>query len=148
MLMRGGQSVALTVWGGELLADMVPLAAWMDEVHGLTPDDSASHAGALAAMQARLHALDSSPSARVLASVKARADQSFVGFVRERSAATRQYLLDLPWTADLQAAFEAESQASLAAQTAIEQADSLPFEMYRQIYVSADRLGEHLPSPP
>ena len=61
---------------------------------------------------------------------------------------TRQHLLDLPWTAEQQAAFEAESQASLAAQTAIEQADTMPFEMYRQAYVSEKRLGEHLPSPP
>ena len=45
-------------------------------------------------MVQRLNNLDTSPSARVLAAVKAREDQAFVGFVRERSAATRQHLLD------------------------------------------------------
>ena len=46
-----------------------------------------------------------------------------------------------------QAAFEAESRQSLIDQKAIEDNDSLPFEMYRQEYVSPYRLGEHLPAP-
>jgi glutamate--cysteine ligase len=70
-----------------------------------------------------------------------------VGFVRERSAQTRQHLLELPWTAAQQASAEAESRQSLLDQKAIEDSDSLPFELYRQEYVSEKRLGEHLPSP-
>ena len=148
MLMRSGQPVALVDWGAELLAAMVPVAACLDAGHGQATDAADSHTQALAAMTRRLNQLDTTPSARVLAAVQAREDQVFVGFVRERSMATRQYLLDLPWTAEQQAACEAEAQASFAAQTAIEQADSMPFEMYRQEYVSEKRLGEHLPSPP
>lgn len=147
-LLRGGHHVTLADWGNDLLAAMTPVATLLDGVNGLATDADTSHTQALAAMVARLNNLDTSPSARVLAAVKAREDQVFVGFVRERSAATRQHLLDLPWTAEQQAAFEAESQASLAAQIAIEQADTMPFEIYRQAYVSEKRLGEHLPSPP
>ena len=147
-LLRGGQNVTLADWGNDLLAAMAPVATLLDNVNGLATEAQASHTQALASMVSRLNNLDSSPSARVLATVKAREDQAFVGFVRERSAATRQHLLDLPWTAAQQAASEAESQASLAAQKAIEQADTLPFELYRQEYVSEKRLGEHLPSPP
>ena len=148
MLMRNGQPVALSDWGNELLEGMGPVAALLDEAHGLATDAEGSHTQARSAMVQRLNQLDASPSARVLAAVKARPDQVFVGFVRERSAATRQYLMDLPWSEEQQAAFEAASLASVVAQTAIEQADTMPFEMYRQEYVSEKRLGEHLPSPP
>ena len=144
-LQRDGQPVTLTDWGHELLAAMAPVAQRLDreEPSGTTP-----HADALAAMVQRLNALDTSPSARVLAGVCARADQSFVGFVRERSAHTHQHLLGLPWTPEQQAAFEAETRQSLADQKAIEDTDTMPFEIYRQEYVSPRRLGQGLPPPP
>ena len=143
-LQRDGQPVKLTDWGHELLAAMAPVAQRLDreEPSGTTP-----HADALAAMVARLGALDTSPSARVLAGVRARADQSFVGFVRECSAHTHQHLLGLPWTPEQQAAFEAATRQSLADQKAIEDSDSMPFEIYRQEYVSPRRLGQGLPPP-
>jgi glutamate--cysteine ligase len=142
-LQRDGQLVALTEWGHELLTAMAPVAQRLDrETEGGTP-----HADALAAMVARLTALDTSPSARVLAGVRARTDKSFVGFVRECSAHTHQHLLGLPWTPEQQAAFEAETRQSLADQKAIEDTDSMPFEIYRQEYVSPRRLGQGLPPP-
>jgi glutamate--cysteine ligase len=145
-LMRHGQPARLVDWGHELLQAMAPVARLLDQAHGTGSDGP--HAQALAAMLQRLQALEQAPSARVLAAVQARADHSFVGFVRERSAATRQHLLELPWAAARQAAFEAQSRQSLADQKAIEDTDTMPFEIYRQAYVSAARLGEHLPSPP
>jgi glutamate--cysteine ligase len=95
----------------------------------------------------RLSALDTAPSAQVLAAIHAREDQSFVGFVREQSARTHRHLLDQPWSDEQQAAFEAESRQSLVDQKAIEDTDSMPFELYRQEYVSPYRLGEHLKPP-
>ena len=98
-------------------------------------------------MVERLSHLETAPSARVLEQIRAREDQSFVGFARERSAHTRRWLLDLPWSAAQQASFDAESRQSLVDQKAIEDTDSMPFEMYRQEYVSPHRLGEHLRAP-
>ena len=147
-LLRNGQPAVLVDWGLELLESMAPVADRLDRTHGLPTDAPHSHTDALRAMVARLRQLDTTPSARVLAAVAERPDHAFVGFVREQSALTRQYLLDLPWSADQQAVFDALSRQSLADQKAIEAADSLPFERYRQAYVSPERLGEHLPPPP
>jgi glutamate--cysteine ligase len=50
-------------------------------------------------------------------------------------------LLAEPWSAEQLARFEAMSVESLAAQRRIEAGDAMPFEDFRQHYVSADRLG-------
>ncbi|GAB4088451.1 glutamate--cysteine ligase [Hydrogenophaga soli] len=146
-LRRHGHPVRLTDWGHDLLSAMHPIAQRLDAVQGLDEHAPHSHTQALAAMVQRLSALDTAPSAQVLAQLLARSDRSFVGFVREQAAHTRQHLLDLPWTPEQQAACEAESRQSLVAQKAIEDADTLPFELYRQEYVSEKRLGENLPAP-
>lgn len=145
-LQRHGQPVKLADWGHELLAAMTPVAQRLDAELAGTPEAGA-HTQALAAMVQRLNDLASTPSARVLAAIQARPDSSFVGFVRGQSAHTHQQLLSLPWSDAQQAAFEAESRQSLIDQKAIEDNDSLPFEIYRQEYVSPYRLGEHLPAP-
>ena len=40
-----------------------------------------------------------------------------------------------------------QAAGEAAIEKAIEASDSLPFEQYRQEYVSPHRLGEHLPCP-
>ena len=49
-------------------------------------------------------------------------------------------MLALPWSQEQQARFEREAAQSVAEQVAIEAADTMPFEAFRQDYVSADRL--------
>ena len=140
MLERGGQPVELMAWGDELLAACEPIARRLDG--SLAPGDaSAPHASALRLARERLHAPDTLPSARVLQAVKRDHGDSFVAFARAQSVATRDHLLSLPWDAAAQARFEAMSAQSVADQKAIEAADTLPFEQYRQMYVSAERLG-------
>ena len=68
-------------------------------------------------------------------------DNAFVGFVRAQSASTQAALQALPYSDALHAHFTALSQQSVAAQKEIEALDSMPFEVYRQQYVAADRLG-------
>ena len=68
-------------------------------------------------------------------------ENSFVRFVRQQSLQARESLLALPFSAEQQAAFEAESAQSVQDQRAIEAADTLPFEQYREQYVSPRRLG-------
>ncbi len=141
-LTRGGQPVALTDWGTEIIDQLVPLAERLDALHG-------GHDHVLAVTQAReaLHAPDSLPSARVLRAMAQHHDHSFIGFVKAQSAEIHRQLLALPWTAKQQARFEAMAEQSVHDQRAIETADTMPFEIYRQEYVSPERLGRPRSTP-
>ena len=66
---------------------------------------------------------------------------SFTGFTRSQSEKTRDALLDLPYPAQMQARFAAQAETSVEEQKKIEAADSIPFEIYRQQYLSPARLG-------
>jgi glutamate--cysteine ligase len=66
---------------------------------------------------------------------------SFIDFTAAQSRATKAKLLALPFGAGVQARFAALSEQSLAEQRAIEARDSMPFEIYRQQYLSPERLG-------
>ena len=95
----------------------------------------------LAAARAALAAPDTLPSARVLRAMRDEHHDSFVSFVRTRSADTRAQLLALPYPAALKARFDALAAASITEQKRIESMDSMPFEIYRQEYTSPKRLG-------
>ncbi len=135
-LERAGKSVGLLAWGAELLAQCVPVAAALDAAHG-TSDYSA----ALQAASAALHAPDTLPSARVLQAMAAQHGDSFLDFVRTQSAQTRSNFLHQPLPAAVQAQFQATAERSFEEQKAIEAADTMPFEIYRQQYMSPQRLG-------
>ena len=98
--------------------------------------------------EAQSHLLDPDllPSARVLQAMHKHHGDSFVGFARAQSLVTHQHLLGLPWGSKLQARFEAMAAKSLEDQRAIEAADSMPFEIYRQEYTSPARLGRPPPA--
>ena len=81
------------------------------------------------------------PSARVLAVMDAEHASSHIAFTRAQSQQTKAKLLALPFPAALQAKFDQLSAESVREQKAIEAADTLPFEAWRQQYVSAERLG-------
>ena len=135
-LERGGSDVALTEWGGELLDAFAPIASALDEAH-----QSPDYTDALRAARALLRDPELLPSARVLAVMERDFGSSFIGFTRAQSQQTRAKLLALPFSAAQQARFAALSEQSLRDQKAIEAADSVPFEAYRQHYVSPERLG-------
>ncbi len=135
-LQRSGRELPLVEWGAELVADCLPIAAALDAVHGDTLHSDAVHAAVAA-----LENPDSLPSARVLAAMHTSHADSFTGFIRARSEATRINLLGLPWTAEQHATFERMTQTSIEEQKRIEAADTLPFEIYREQYVSPARLG-------
>ena len=65
---------------------------------------------------------------------------SFISFTRAQSLQARDVLRGLPFAPALQAKFEAMAAKSVRDQQAIEAGDSLPFELYRQQYVSPERL--------
>ena len=141
-LRRQGQPVALVDWGLEIIDQLGPIAARLDAQHG-----GDRHAQAVARARAALLAPDTLPSARVLQAIHGEHADSFVGFVRSRSQSIREELLALPWTAQQQSRYAAMAVQSMADQQAIEAADSLPFEIYRQEYVSEKRLGQPLAVP-
>ena len=136
MLERAGQNVGLTDWGRDIVRDCAPIAAALDAADG-----GDHYAAALAHGAAALDDASLLPSARVLAVMARDYDNSFVKFVRTQSEKTRDVLCTLPWTDAQQAHFEALSRASVVAQKKIEADDTLPFEIYRQQYVSPQRLG-------
>ena len=73
--------------------------------------------------------------------MKEQHDDSFVAFVRARSEKTRAHLLALPFSAEQQAEMDRMTQVSIEAQKRIEANDTMPFEIYREQYVSPARLG-------
>jgi glutamate--cysteine ligase len=135
-LERFDDAVTLHAWGSEILDALGPIAARLDALYG-----GAAYREALATAEARLREPDTTPSARVLAAAARDFEDSFVAFTRAQSEQARNASLALPLGAERQAAFEAMSAASVEAQKRIEAGDSLPFEIYRQQYIAAERLG-------
>ncbi len=136
MLERGGREVLLTEWGQDIVSQCEPVAAALDAAHGGT-----AYSDTLKSARAALADPSLLPSARVLAEVVKNHENSFVGFIRSQSEKTRQALLDLPYPADMKAKFDQQASQSVEAQKEIEAADTMPFEIYRQQYLSPERLG-------
>jgi glutamate--cysteine ligase len=135
-LQRQGRPVVLTDWAHEILRELQPVAQALDKAQGGT-----AHADALAHAERAVQDPDRLPSAQVLRAMAEQHKDVFVDFVRAQSQHTQTSLLAEPWSAEQQARFEAMSAESLAAQRRIEAGDAMPFEDFRQHYVSADRLG-------
>jgi glutamate--cysteine ligase len=135
-LQRQGQPVALRDWAQAILRELQPVAQALDQAQGGT-----AHADAVAHAERAVQDPDRLPSAQVLRAMAEEHDNVFVGFVRAQSQHTQAALLAEPWSAEQHTRFEAMSAESLAAQRRIEAADTLPFEAFRQHYVSPDRLG-------
>lgn len=135
-LQRRGHSLLLGDWAEELLAGCAPLAAALDALHA-----SDAHASALHAARALLTRPEATPSARVLERIAGAHGNSFVAFGRAQSLAAREQLLALPWSAAQQTRHTALAAQSLAAQKAIEAADTQPFETWREQYMAVGGLG-------
>lgn len=134
-LERGGQTVALVDWATELLGELAPIAEVLDGLHG-----GGAHLGVVEAAQAGLAEPDTLPSARMLSTMRRDFDGSYTGFIRAQAEQTRNRLLSLPWTAGQQAAYEAMARESIARRQAIEAADAVDFETFRQAYLSEKTL--------
>ena len=134
-LERGGHEVSLVDWAVQLLDECEPIAAALNAAH-----KSADYGGALAAARQGLAAMDTLPSARVLATMNSDFDASYTAFIRAQSAQTQQHLLALPWSAAQQSAFERVARESVDKRCSIEAADTEDFEAFRQAYLAPQRL--------
>ncbi|MDQ6881070.1 MAG: glutamate--cysteine ligase [Pseudomonadota bacterium] len=135
-LERGNGETGLTEWGCELLSEFAPIAAALDAAHR-----TSDYSDALRSARALLDDPALLPSARVLAVMQQDFDNSFLRFTRAQSEQTRTKLLALPFGAAQHARYSALSAQSLQDEAAIEAADTMPFELYRQQYTAAERLG-------
>ena len=136
MLERDGREVRLTEWGAQIVAECAPIAALLDSVH-----DTTDYADALRAAEALLQNPDMLPSARVLSAMARDHENGFAAFTLAQSELTKAKLLKLPFMGTVNARMEALAKQSVQDQAAVEAADTMPFEQYRQQYISPERLG-------
>lgn len=138
-LERGADLAVLTDWGLELVRAFAPIARQLDAAHA-TQDYSA----ALAAAEHALAHPDTLPSARVLKEVANSAGGSFASFTLAQSQGIKQAMLAQPLTPERLAHFSHLAQVSWQDQQRVEAADTLPFDLYLQQYLSPQRLiAEH-----
>lgn len=134
-LERAGQMIELREWAGQLLAECEPIAAALDAAHG-----GGLHREALAAtVQALANSL-LTPSARVLADMARNHDNTYTRFALSHSVQHAAYLRALPLDREAEARFERAAAESLVRQREIEASDNVPFETYRQRYLSQELL--------
>ena len=136
-LERDGQPVQLCDWGRQVLLECETIAAALDQAigNGKTP-----HRDALAAARAALDAPASLPSARILEEMERHYDRSYCRFALARSLEHRSVLQSEPLAAAVQERYALMAKESIEKQRAIEAADTLSFEAYRQHYLSPERL--------
>ena len=115
---------------------MNSIAVALDAAHG-----GAAYKDAVVAADAALRDSTLVPSARVLATMASEYGQSYLRFTRTHSLLTKEATLRLPYSDESQARFVNLARQSIEKQQAIEAADDVPFEIYRQRYLSAERLG-------
>ena len=137
-LRRGEASVPLVDWGRQILVECAEIAQTLDAL--AAHSGNALHAEAVRDAQKRLAEPNTLPSARVLHEMASNHGDSFVKFVRARSAATRDLLLANALSPADQEKLVAQSSASVAAQRKLEASDTMGFEAYRAQYVSPEQL--------
>jgi glutamate--cysteine ligase len=134
-LERGGDSVELRAWAGEILEQCGAVAAALDAACG----GDAYRAALRAAVEA-LRDPSITPSARVLAEMRERHGGSHGAFVLAQSIAHRDALAADPLPPAIAERYARVAAASLEAQRRAEAADHESFETFRNWYLSAARL--------
>jgi glutamate--cysteine ligase len=134
-LVRGAQEIALAEWAGRVLAECAPIAAALDAAHG-----GSAHRAALEAAVAALGDADAVPSARLLREMAREYGDSYPRCVLALSQQHAARLRAAPLAPEVEAEYARLAAESHAEQRAIEAADDVPFETWRQRYLSPERL--------
>ena len=127
-LCRNGEAVSLQDWANELLEQIGQISTLLDQSHG-----SDTHVQALAAQRAKVADPALTPSAQVLASLKAN-NETFAQFSFRQSQAHADYFRSQPLSDEQRAAFEESVQQSLADQAATEAEQSGDFDTFVAAY--------------
>jgi glutamate--cysteine ligase len=134
-LERGNIETSLGEWAAQVLGECTPIAAALDALHG-----GNGHRDAIQGALSALVDANQLPSARVLAAMSTQSDGSHDPFTLARSESTRRELIALPWTEAQADHYRALSAMSLRKQQALEGGGNMSFEVFRQHYLSPDRL--------
>ena len=135
-LLRDGCEVPLGNWGNEVLRECAPIACALDAAHG-----GRAYGDALTAAAAALDDAQLTPSARILDEMRRGYDGSYIKFILAQSRTHRDALRARPLDAPSTTRLLELAQTSVLEQKVIEAGDDLPFETYRQRYLSQDKLG-------
>lgn len=123
-----GAEVGLTEWANELIDQIAPIAALLDQAHA-----SDDHTRSLERQRERVANPELTPSAQLLKVLK-EGGESFVAMALRQSeqhtAARRQRPIDRDWLATMEAA----GVRSLAEQRQLEEQSQLPFDDYLRHY--------------
>jgi glutamate--cysteine ligase len=134
-LCRQGDEISLRAWGGELIRECGVVAAALDAANR-----SSAYRDTLAHAETALTNPGLTPSARILREMEQRYGNSYFRFVQQQSLRHRDMLRALPLTAETTARYAHMAKQSIEAQRQIEAQDTLPFEDYRQRYLSPATL--------
>jgi glutamate--cysteine ligase len=134
-LEKGDGTMTLTAWGTDIVQQLKPIAAELDAIH--TTQD---YSRAVLDAERVLQNPELTPSAAVLRVMQEEHGGSFVSFVRAHSLQAKQAMLATPLSAQQAQEWARMSAQSVQAQADIEAADSMPFDIYLQEYLSPKRL--------
>lgn len=132
-LQRAGQTVPLQVWASELIERIAPIADLLDRANG-----GEAHAESLMLQRQKVADPERTPSAQVLAEMRARTE-SFTAFALRKSREHAEQL-GKPLPAAEQASFETMAKQSLAEQAALESQPEGDFDTFVAAY-QASILG-------
>jgi glutamate--cysteine ligase len=135
-LERDGEKVLLMDWAKDLVSRCAAIADVLDAAHG-----GHAHRQACEAAFAALQDPSQLPSARVVSALQQAPEAGHCGFVQAQSAQARDMLLASDLPAYAQARLAHQAQTSIEEQARIEAADTMPFEQFRQAYMSPQHLG-------
>ena len=135
-LRRGTDEIGLREWGRDIIAGLDAIAVALQAATG-----DAGYVTAVHEARERIDDPDRTPSARVLAQMKARFADSYTEFALAQSLAHREAMLALPVDAEAATRFARLAEESAAEQLAMEQADDVPFEEYRRRYLAQDLMS-------
>ena len=131
LLDRSDRMVGLGEWAEQLLAECGPIATMLDAAQG-----GSAHHDALAAAAAALNDPALLPSARILGEMQQHYGGSYARFALAHSLRHRSALHGEPLPSDVEARFEQMAAESIEKRREIEAGDRVPFEIYRQKYLS------------
>ena len=127
-LRRRGSELPLRDWGKEILAAMEGICDLLDAVHG-----HRHYSEALLRQWEKMHDPDLTPSARMLAEMRA-SGEGFFAFAMRMSQQHREHFRSLPFSTERREEFLRLAEDSRRQQAAIEAADSEPFEAFLARY--------------
>jgi glutamate--cysteine ligase len=130
MLQRDGAPVRLQEWAREVLTQLAPLCMLLDGA-----DPARPYSTSLEMQRLSVEDADRTPSARVLADMRAHGE-SFFRFAERMSETHRRHFLTTPLTPKTESDLATQARASLEGQTAIEATDKLSFDEYLHRYFS------------